>query len=95
MPRDRTSTREPRPIPKRPGRIPHGAGATIAGARGNHAVPNKPACIAAGLNGDGEKHVPGIWLAKTPPFFTHLGSESLLGDRTLALVTRGRPGLGL
>jgi putative transposase len=30
-------------------------------------VQNKPACIAIGVDADGEKHVLGIWLAKTPP----------------------------
>ena len=33
----------------------------------NHVVQNKPAYLAAGTGADGEKHVLGIWLAKTPP----------------------------
>jgi hypothetical protein len=35
-------------------------------ARDNHTVANKPAYIAVGVDTDGEKHVLGIWLAKTP-----------------------------
>ena len=34
--------------------------------RGNHVVQSKPAYLAAGIDTDGEKHVLGIWLAKTP-----------------------------
>ena len=34
--------------------------------RDNHVVTSKPAYLAAGVDGDGEKHVLGIWLAKTP-----------------------------
>jgi putative transposase len=39
----------------------------LGGVRDNHVVQNKPAYIAIGIDGDGEKHVLGIWLAKTPP----------------------------
>jgi putative transposase len=34
--------------------------------RDNHVVQNKPAYLAAGIDADGEKHVLGIWLARTP-----------------------------
>ena len=34
--------------------------------RDNHVVASKPAYLAAGIDTDGEKHVLGIWLAKTP-----------------------------
>ena len=34
--------------------------------RDNNVVTNKPAYIAVGIDADGEKHVLGIWLAKTP-----------------------------
>ena len=34
--------------------------------RDNHVVQNKPAYIAIGVDADGEKHVLGIWLARTP-----------------------------
>ena len=34
--------------------------------RDNHVVQSKPAYLAAGIDTDGEKHVLGIWLAKTP-----------------------------
>lgn len=30
-------------------------------------MQNKPAYIAVGVDGDGEKHVLGIWLSRTPP----------------------------
>ena len=35
--------------------------------RDNQVVQNKPAYLAAGTDADGEKHVLGIWLGKTPP----------------------------
>jgi putative transposase len=41
--------------------------AIMVKVRDNHVVQNKPAYIAIGVDGDGEKHVLGIWLAKTPP----------------------------
>src|SRR5713101_6351169 len=40
--------------------------AIMVKVRDNHVVQNKPAYLAAGIDGDGEKHVLGIWLAKTP-----------------------------
>jgi putative transposase len=40
--------------------------AIVVKVRDNHVVQNKPACIALGVDCDGEKHVLGIWLAKTP-----------------------------
>ena len=40
--------------------------AIVVKVRDNHVVQNKPACIALGVNGAGEKHVLGIWLARTP-----------------------------
>ena len=39
----------------------------LGGVRDNQVVQNKPAYIAIGIDADGEKHVLGIWLAKTPP----------------------------
>jgi putative transposase len=41
--------------------------AIVVKVRDNHVVQNKPAYIAIGIDGDGEKHVLGIWLAKTMP----------------------------
>ena len=35
--------------------------------RDSQVVQNKPAYLAVGTGADGEKHVRGIWLAKTPP----------------------------
>jgi transposase-like protein len=40
--------------------------AIVVKVRDNHVVQSKPAYIALGVDGDGEKHVLGIWLAKTP-----------------------------
>lgn len=41
--------------------------AIVVKVRDNHVVQNKPAYIAIGIDADGEKHVLGIWLAKTMP----------------------------
>ena len=35
--------------------------------RDNHVVTSKPAYIGLGIDTDGDKHVLGIWIAKTPP----------------------------
>jgi predicted O-methyltransferase YrrM len=41
--------------------------AIVVKVRDNQVVQSKPAYIAIGVDADGEKHVLGIWLAKTPP----------------------------
>jgi putative transposase len=41
--------------------------AIVVKVRDNHVVQSKPAYLAVGIDGDGEKHVLGIWLAKTAP----------------------------
>jgi putative transposase len=41
--------------------------AIVVKVRDNQAVQNKPAYIAVGVDADGEKHVLGIWVAKTAP----------------------------
>jgi putative transposase len=41
--------------------------AIVVKVRDNQVVQNKSAYIAIGVDADGEKHVLGIWLAKTPP----------------------------
>ena len=41
--------------------------AIMVKVRDNQVVQNKPAYLAIGVDGDGEKHMLGIWLAKTPP----------------------------
>ncbi|WP_279487344.1 transposase [Actinomadura sp. 6K520] len=41
--------------------------ALVVKVRDNHVVTNKPAYAAVGIDADGEKHVLGIWLARTPP----------------------------
>ncbi len=41
--------------------------AIVVKVRDNHVVQNKPAYVAVGIDGDGEKHVLGIWVAKTAP----------------------------
>jgi putative transposase len=40
--------------------------AIVVKVRDNHSVQAKPAYLAIGIDADGEKHVLGIWLAKTP-----------------------------
>src|SRR5579859_2441887 len=40
--------------------------AIMVKVRDNQVVQSKPAYLAVGVDGDGEKHVLGIWLAKTP-----------------------------
>ena len=39
--------------------------AIVVKVRDNQVVQNKPACIAVGVDADGEKHVLGIWLSRT------------------------------
>src|SRR5437016_1421740 len=41
--------------------------AIVVKVRDDQVVQNKPAYTAVGIDGDGEKHVLGIWLAKTAP----------------------------
>jgi transposase-like protein len=41
--------------------------AIVVKVRDSQVVQNKPAHIAVGIDADGDKHVLGIWLAKTPP----------------------------
>jgi putative transposase len=41
--------------------------AIVVKVRDNQVVQNKPAYLAVGIDADGEKHVLGIWLAKTAP----------------------------
>src|SRR5277367_3195101 len=41
--------------------------AIVVKVRDNHVVQNKPAYVAAGIDAHGEKHVLGIWVAKTAP----------------------------
>ena len=41
--------------------------AIVVKVRDNQVVQNKPAYTAIGIDADGEKHVLGIWLAKTAP----------------------------
>jgi len=41
--------------------------AIMVKVRDNQVVQNKPAYLAVGIDADGEKHVLGIWLAKTAP----------------------------
>jgi putative transposase len=41
--------------------------AIVVKVRDAQVVQNKPAYVAIGVDADGEKHVLGIWLAKTPP----------------------------
>jgi putative transposase len=47
--------------------------AIVVRVRDNAAVQKKPAYLAIGIDADGEKHVLGIWLAKTAPGDTAAG----------------------
>jgi transposase-like protein len=40
--------------------------AIVVKVRDNNVVANKPAYVAVGIDADGDKHVLGIWLARTP-----------------------------
>ncbi len=53
--------------------------------RDNHVVTSKPAYLAVGIDTDGDKHVLGIWLARTP-LAEATGGES---GRFWAAVTAG------
>jgi putative transposase len=57
--------------------------AIMVKVRDNHVVQNKPAYIAVSIDTDGEKHVLGIWLAKTPLDAANAGE----GARFWASVT--------
>jgi putative transposase len=54
---------EPAAGPGLPGCVPS---RHLGRVRDNHVVQSKPAYLAAGTGADGEKHVLGIWLARTP-----------------------------
>jgi putative transposase len=50
--------------------------AIMVKVRDNHVVQNKPAYIGLGIDADGEKHVLGIWLARTPAETATAGESS-------------------
>jgi putative transposase len=50
--------------------------AIVVKVRDNHVVHNKPAYLAIGIDTDGEKHVLGIWLARTAADETTGGESS-------------------
>ena len=57
--------------------------AIVVKVRDNQVVQNKPAYLAVGVDADGEKHVLGIWIARTPPETATAGE----GARFWASVT--------
>ena len=60
--------------------------AIVVKVRDSHVVQNKPAYLPVGIDADGEKHVLGIWVAKTPP------GEGAAGEgRGLLARRHGRP----
>ena len=64
--------------------------AIMVKVRDNHVVQNKPAYLAVGVDADGEKHVLGIWLAKTPPESAAAGEGARFWARVMAdLRNRG------
>jgi putative transposase len=50
--------------------------AIVVKVRDNQVVQNKPAYLAVGIDADGEKHVLGIWLARTAPETATAGEGS-------------------
>lgn len=64
--------------------------AIVVKVRGNQVVQNKPAYVAVGVDADGEKHVLGIWLARTPPESATAGEGARFwGSVTADLRNRG------
>ena len=64
--------------------------AIMVKVRDNHVVQSKPAYLAIGVDGDGEKHVLGIWLARTPLETATAGeSGRLWASVTAELRNRG------
>jgi transposase-like protein len=64
--------------------------AIVVKVRDAQVVQNKPAYIAVGVDADGEKHVLGIWLAKTPPQTAAAGEGARFWGSVMAdLKNRG------
>jgi putative transposase len=64
--------------------------AIVVKVRDAQVVQNKPAYVAIGVDADGEKHVPGIWLAKTPPQAAAAGEGARFWGSVMAdLKNRG------
>ena len=64
--------------------------AIVVKVRDNQVVQNKPAYVAIGVDADGEKHVLGIWLAKTPPQTATAGEGARFWGAVMAdLKNRG------
>src|SRR6201986_4051199 len=64
--------------------------AIVVKVRDNQVGQNKPAYVAIGVDADGEKHVLGIWLARTPPESATAGEGARFwGSVTAALRNRG------
>jgi putative transposase len=64
--------------------------AIMVRVRDNHAVQKKPAYLALGVDADGEKHVLGIWVAKTAPELQTAGEGATFWHAVLTgLKNRG------
>jgi transposase-like protein len=64
--------------------------AIVVKVRDNQVVQNKPAYVAIGVDCDGEKHVLGIWLARTPPEAATAGEGARFWAQVMAdLRNRG------
>ena len=64
--------------------------AIVVKVRDSQVVQNKPAYVAIGVDADGEKHVLGIWLARTPPDSATAGEGARFwGSVTADLRNRG------
>jgi putative transposase len=65
-------------------------GRDLGGVRDSQVVQDKPAYLAIGIDADGEKHVLGIWLAKTPPETATAGEGARFWGSVMAdLKNRG------
>jgi putative transposase len=64
--------------------------AIMVKVRDSQVVQNKPAYLSVGIDADGEKHVLGIWLAKTPPETATAGEGARFWGSVMAdLKNRG------
>ena len=75
--------------PARPGLRGGVPSRDLGGVRDNHVVQNKPACLAVGIDAGGEKHVLGIWVAKTAPEAATAGEGCGSGTRSWPTCATG------
>lgn len=64
--------------------------AIVVKVRDNHTVQAKPAYVAIGIDTDGDKHVLGIWLAKTPLDTATAGESARFWSAVMTDLQPGR-----